>query len=309
MDSASLEELKSAVEAVERIEALPSGDVRADPRIARLWDLIKHQIECGEYRWKPQRSPDYDLICEASDTASGPGKTVLDMMYFCNHDHGILSSPIDGLAIDRIIWSGNSADYPDLGVQLQIIGSTYTPIPTRPDEEWILGLDCELELLVKAVPEQQATQEAAERPLSVWELFGQMLTDYELRKFRRVTIGSGSCVITDQRVIGMVQKEDPPLPKGAEKMAMPHAIIDPSINIGSSVLFSVDRDQFTHQEDLQGQGGLTARWLQSRAPTIALLGEHVHLKVQPFRVIESNRRRKPNKDEILRTIRSFMQQW
>lgn len=299
-----LDQLRGLIDAASCVAHLPEGNLRQLPEARELWDHIDARIAARQFEYLPESSEPYALVEEASKQAPEPGSTLLTWCLLRRRDRAFLENNFEALRIFRGDWHGLDAEFPEQEIALGRAGDSFIPLPTGEAERVRLAMLVELDLFVPMVDGEKASEEAKQREPDTFELWGELHAEVVAGVIRRVAIGSGCCVLTDRRLIGMIfDDEIAKRPKTSETWAMP--ISAATGETSTAILFSVDRANFERAEDLQGGGGIMGRYLQNRVPATTMIGSEVKLKLQPYRVIRGGQVFKPAKGEITREIKSF----
>jgi len=301
-----VEELNDAIHGVMRLPSLPEGDLHRVPEAKRLWDLVDRRVTARQFEYLSENDEAYDLVEKAQVEAPEPAKMVLTFALLRRRDRTFLGRRWGQLEIGRCDWNGpEGIDVPQLELILRRIGTSMIPVSLRQDEKPILGLQSEMEIYVP-VDDSKASTEALDRAPDFGELFGELRQEYARRHIRRIASGSGSCVLTNERILGVFfddEMEGRPA-QTLEAMSMPISAVTGEMS--TAIVFTVERDQFEACEGIDPGGGVVSRFVQNRMPALNLLGEEVDIRLQPYRVVHADGRiRKPGKGQILESVEEF----
>jgi hypothetical protein len=301
-----LEELNEAVQGVLGLTSVPPGDLHQVPETKRLWDLVDQRVAARQFEYLPENDEAYELVERAQEEAPEPARILLTFALLRRRDRTFLAQRWEQLAIGRFDWNGpEGIDVPQLELTLRRIGTTMIPASLRQGESPILGLLTEMEIYVP-MDESRASAEARDRNPDFGELFGELRDDYGSRHIRRIASGSGSCLLTDRRILGVFfdDEMDGRPAETLEAMSMPIAAVTGEAS--TAIVFTAARDQFEECEGIDPGSGTISRFVQNRMPALNLLGAEVDIRLQPIRVVQPDGRiKRPGKSEIFEAVAAF----
>jgi hypothetical protein len=299
-----MDQLKASLDALSDDVALPEGDMRAHQQARNLFDAVDVLVAARGFRSYEPKDDAFVLVENLFSKASGDRKMILMSAVLRQNDQAFLGHGADGLNVFRADFSGHGASFPEAEFDLVVAGSGLVPRSTRPDEQPQIALNVALQVFVPSTEESLAALEAKERPLDDFGLIGALAEHYRARVIRRVAWGSGSCLITDQRLIGILfDDEVSDRPATKETVNMPLATVTGEVS--STVAFTADRSQFTSRQVTVG-GSPLGRFLYNRVPTLNLHGSDFHVVLDVSRVVEpAGRIRKPGKGEVDAAVSRF----
>jgi hypothetical protein len=215
-------------------------------------------------------------------------------------DGAFLNHGAHSLNIRRVDFVGHRVQFDDDAVALVPVNDSVVPVGTRPGEQALLTVFATMQLLVVNDENAPATREADERRLDSFGLFGAVALLYEQGLERRAAWGTGACVLTNQRVIGLLFDDDVDgRPESAETRAMPAAAV--ADDSSTTVLFSVDRTQFDDREAMAGADRVS-RYFHNRVPTVNLLGDNCDIVLDVFRVVDRDGRIVPPRKSVVDSV-------
>ncbi len=304
MSEATLEDLRAALDALDDDLVLPVGDLRQLPQAKRLFEVVDARIAARQYEYLPESDQAYGMVEEQHAQANGAAKTILMFCLLRRRDRIFLEDQTEDLTIFRADFAGLEPSYPEHELKLIRVGDGLVPQSTRTGEQHRLGILAELQAFVPSVEGSPATLEANERRVDDFGLIGGLAEHYRARVIRRVAWGSGSCLLTDQRLIGILFDDDVTgRPDTAESLNMPLSSVTGEVS--SAVAFTAERNQFTSRQVSAGVSPL-GKFFYNRVPTLNLHGSEFHAVIDVRRVVDPDGSiRKPRKDEVDSAVFEF----
>jgi hypothetical protein len=302
----TLDDLKSALTALTDDLVLPTGDLRSNQHAQDLFSTVDTLVAARRFRSQSTQDDAFTLVSDLYSKASGSRKTILMSALMRQNDQAFLDHSAAGLNVFRADFSGHAVSFPEHELDFVRAGSGLIPKTTRPGEYPQSTLYAEMQVFVPSTEESRAALEASERPLDDFGLIGALAEHYRAGVIRRVAWGSGSCLITDQRLIAILFDDAiTNRPDTTETANMPLSTVTGEVS--SAVAFSGERRQFTSRQVTAGASPL-GRFFYNRVPTLNLHGSHFHVVLDVRRVVDpSGTIRKPGKDEVDTAIVEFCQ--
>ena len=242
-----------------------------------------------------------EILDAAAEAAPPRLKMPLNSAYLQKQDREFRHHDVAALDIRRVEFTGGFADVRDLElVCTATAAGSFVPKVTRPGEQPILSIACAIQLFVGNTLEGAAAAELDARDVDASHLGGSLEMLYMLRTVRRAAWGTGICLLTDQRLVGLIFDRDVQgVGSSPERSAMPFALIDADRS-GSVLVFTVERAAF---DDYQCSTG----FLQNRVPAVQVFADECALALDTYRVLDAGDRLvRPGKDVIERAVRQFV---
>ncbi len=302
-DVDGLSRMETALDAVSAGVDLPPGDMRANPQAAELFDAVDQLVAERRFRGYPENDEAFVMVEEASKATENKDPLLLSALLRQN-DHVFVGHLARGLSVFRLDFSGHGGNFGEREFELALVGDGLIPKSTRPDEVTLIGLYVETQVFVVNTDESQAVAESNERPLDDFDLIGSLADLYRMRSIRRVAWGSGSCLFTDQRMIGLLfDDEIDKRPDSTEGLSMPMSSVTGETS--SAVAFEVERSQFEKREVSTGAGPVS-KFFFNRIPILNLLGNDCHIAINSLRVVTSDGGiARPGKGEVDQAVLRF----
>ena len=207
---------------------------------------------------------------------------------------------VDGLSIRRVEFTDGCFTDDDLQVSCEVTSEgSFIPKVRRPGERTLLTIASAIQLFVPNDLPAERAAELHQRGFDFSGLEGRLNFDYGLRTIRRAVWGSGFCVFTDRRMVGLVIDDQVEgIGPSPERAAMPTAFIEEN-GSGTVVLLGVERALF---DDCQ----ISTGFLQNRVPTVNISG-NCSLALDTYRLVDhSDRLVKPPKNAIGDGVKAFL---
>jgi hypothetical protein len=302
----TLDDLKSDLTALTDDLVLPTGDLRSNQQARDLFSAVDTLVAARRFRSQSAQDDAFALVSDLYSKASGARKTILMSALMRQNDQAFLDHGAAGLNVFRADFSGHAVSFPEHEFDLVLADSGLIPKTTRPGEHPKIALYAELQVFVPSTDESPAALEASERPLDDFGLIGGLAEHYRAGVIRRVAWGSGSCLITDQRLIAILFDDAiTNRPDTTETANMPLSTVTGEVS--SAVAFSAERRQFGSRQVTAGASPL-GRFFYNRVPTLNLHGSNFHVVLAARRVVDpSGAIMKPGKDEVDTAIVEFCQ--
>jgi hypothetical protein len=303
MGGDNLDELTAALDALSDDVVLPDGDMRANQQARDLFNAVDTLVATRRFRSHRPKDEAFTLIEDLFSKASGDQRTILMSAVLRQNDQAFLDHGADGLNVFRVDFSGHGAGLPMYELDLVPAGSGLIPKSTRPGEQAQVALYAELQVFVPSTEESPAMLEANERPVDDFGLMGGLAEHYRARVIRRVVWGSGSCLITNQRLIAVLFDDAiTNRPDTGETVNMPVSTVTGEVS--SAVAFTAERSQFESRQVTAGASPI-GKFFYNRVPTLNLHGSKFHVVLDVRRVVDSGKIRKPGKGEVDAAVFEF----
>jgi hypothetical protein len=300
----ALQGLKAALDALLDGVDLPEGSMRANSQARDLFDAVDTLVAARAFESFPEKGEAFVMVEELLAKSSGDTKSVLMSASMRQNDQAFLDHGADGLNVFRADFSGHEASFPEHEIDFVPAGDGLIPKSTRSGEQLRIGLYADLQVFVPTAEKSPATLEANERRVDDFGLIGGLAEHYRAQAIRRAAWGSGSCLITDQRLIGILFDDDVTgRPDTEESVNMPLSSVTGEVS--SAVAFTAERRQFTSRQVTAGASPL-GKFFSNRVPTLNLHGSEFHAVLDVRRVVDHDGSvRKPRKDEVDTAILEF----
>lgn len=241
-----------------------------------------------------------EALSSAREETPEHARHMVTSAWLQENDREFRNHRVDGLSIRRVEFTGGSLTAEDLQIACTATSDgSFIPKAQRPGERTLLTIATAIQLFVPNDPSTERATELDGRGFDFSGLERELNTLYGLRTIRRAAWGSGFCVLTDQRAVGLIiDDEVRGVERSPERAAMPFAIVEGD-GSGSVVLFAVERGLF---ETCQISTGL----LQNRIPSVNISGI-CSLALQTYRLVDhSNRLVRPPKNTIGDGVKAFL---
>lgn len=303
-DADALNDLKSALAGLSSDVTLPEGDMRSNPQASALFDAIDALMEKRQFESYPDKSEAFTLVEDRFSSATGDEHSILLAAVLRRNDQGFIDQKAKGLSVFRVDFSGRGCSIPERDFDLVLVGDGLIPRSTRADEGPVIALYVELQVFVSNEDGSPAVAEAKERSLDDFELAGSIAELYRARHVRRVAWGSGSCLLTDQRLIGLLfDDEIHNRPDTKEAVNMPLSAVTGEVS--SAVVFEADRGQFKKREITAGSGAVS-KFVLNRLPIVNLYGADCHIVLNVIRAVRPDGKiERPKKGEVDQAVLTF----
>ena len=263
---AVLDRLTAAVRSVTSLTDLPSSDGRFD------WPAEAAELlAAAEAASSAELAATAENILIDADVAEGsPAMTLVVLGLLRLRDREFIDHGVPGLVIERVDFASLPVSVSGIDMRLEAtLDGGFRPVPMRADERAFANVSTEIQVLLPNDDEHAARVARRELDPSGLHVSNAVEFAYEQRLSRRVLWGFGQCVLTDQRLLGvMFQRDDTTKPRSVERTAMPEADLFGSLEgpSGSVVGFSMDRTLFREH-------ALLVPVLGRRIPDVVLTGE------------------------------------
>jgi len=241
-----------------------------------------------------------DALLDALDGATAPGTTLLMLAMLRSNDGEFEGHGVDGLRIRRVEYVSMPVTVGDFELELVATASgAFILKSIRSAELGLVTVAGDLQLFGGNEDNGKAAEVHA-RGFDYTDLERTMQAWYELRLIRRLAWGFGCCLLTDQRLVGLIYEPDTRSgAKTPERDAMPDVLCGDGP--GSVVVFDAERRLFEKCEIQQTV-------LSKRVPTLSLMGRgDCCLVLSTSRILnDDDRLVRPGKGIVADAVQTFL---